>query len=69
MMRPAYNRASNKMTWPKDCHLAVKGGTNAYNKNGDSYKLGPMPLSKNPACSGGVGRHPSATPACGIWNW
>lgn len=69
MLRPAYNRAYKRMIWPKDCQLALDGGATAYNKNGQSYTLSAMPLSKNPACSGGVGRHPSATPGCGIWKW
>ena len=55
MMRPAYNRAYSKMIWPKDCQQAINGGATAYNKNGQPYSLGAMPLSRNPAGSGGVG--------------
>lgn len=69
MLRPAYNRAYKKHVWPRECKLAVDGGATAFNKDGQPYTLGPMPLSRNPACSGGVGRHPSATTACGIWRW
>lgn len=69
MLRPAYNRAYNTIIWPRNCQQAIAGGATAYKKGGEPYILGPMPLSRNPACSGGVGRYPSATPSCGIWTW
>ena len=49
---------ANRLQWAKDCAKAIAGG--------DGVR--PMPLSRNPLCSGGVGRYPSASPACGIWS-
>lgn len=57
MLSPSWNRAANRLQFPKNCAQAIAGG------NG----VRPMPLSRNPACSGGVGRYPSGSPACGIW--
>lgn len=58
MLRPSRNRAANRIQWPKNCAKAIAGENN----------VRPMPLSKNPTCSGGVGRYPSNTPTCGIWS-
>ena len=73
MLRPATNRGYNKMIWPVNCQMAVSGKNAAghsimrYTKNGQQ-PIGPMPLSVNPQCSGGVGRV-ALVQGCDVWRW
>lgn len=60
LMLSSLNRATNTNIWAGLTCQQAKAGYN---------DIRPMPLTKNPTCSGGVGRHPSATPHCGIWTW